>query len=191
MATILRFWKRRGNGATDFERLLRPHVRSLYRMAYRLSGNETDAEDLLQELFLRLQDRTREIAKLDHPYSWLARILYRLYVDEYRRTRHRPRPAADYREQANDDGEDPVTRAEGPPERGPDALAQQAHDNQRLQAALARLPEDQRTVVLLHDAEGYRLTELATILDTPVGTLKSRLHRARRRLRELLREGTL
>lgn len=190
MAKILQLWQRGNGGASDFERVIRPHLPSLYRLAYRLSGTETDAEDLLQEMLLRLHDRTAELVALDRPGTWLARVLYRLYVDEYRRTRLRPSPAADYRSGNPGDEDDPVTEAEAGPELDPEKLAERAHDTARLQRALDALPEDQRTVVLMHDVEGYRLTEVSELIEVPLGTLKSRLHRARRSLRDLLTEGT-
>lgn len=191
MANILQLWQRRNRGTSpDFERVMRPHMPSLYRLAYRLTGAETDAEDLLQELLLRLHGRTVEIAALDRPDIWLSRVLYRLYVDEYRRTRLRPNPAADYRSGNPGDEDDPVTSAEAGPESDPERLAERAHDTARLQRALDALPEKQRVVVLMHDVEGYRLTELSELTDVAIGTLKSRLHRARRSLRDLLTDGT-
>lgn len=190
MAKILQLWQRRNGKAPDFECALRPHLPSLYRMAFRLTGDETNAEDLLQELLLRLQDRAVDIGELDRPGTWLSRVLYRLYVDEHRRNRVRPNPAADYRTGNPGNEDDPVTSAEADPGLDPETLAERAHDAARLQRALDALPEDQRTVVVLHDVEGYRLTELAEMLDVPVGTLKSRLHRARRQLRDLLIKGT-
>lgn len=191
MAKILRLWQRRDDGGgTAFERALRPQLPALYRLSFRLTGNETDAEDLLQELLLRLHDREVDVAGLDRPATWLSRVLYRLYVDEYRRTRLRPDPAADHRHGNPGDEDDPVTSAEAGPELDPETLAERAHDANRLQRALDALPEDQRAVVVLHDVEGYRLTEISELVGTPVGTLKSRLHRARRQLRALLVEGT-
>lgn len=190
MAKILQLWQWRGRGAAEFERLMRPHLANLYRVAYRLTGTETDAEDLLQELMLRLHDRVVEITELDRPGPWLARVLYRLYVDEYRRSRLRPNPAADYRDNDGGDEQDPITEAEAGPELDPETLAERAYDSALLQRALDLLPEEQRVVILLHDVEDYRLTELSDLLEVPVGTLKSRLHRARRRLRKLLADGT-
>lgn len=190
MANILQLWQRRGRDTPDFERLMRPHLPALYRLACRLTGVEADAEDLLQELLLRLHDRVDEIGNLDRPGIWLSRVLYRLYIDEHRRSRLRPDPAADHRDDGADGGGDPVTHAEAPPDSAPETLAERAFESARLQRALDALSEDHRAVVLLHDVEGYRLTELAVILDTPVGTLKSRLHRARRHLRNLLVGGT-
>lgn len=190
MAKILQLWQRSNGGASDFERVMRAHLPSLYRLAFRLTGSETDAEDLLQDLLLRLHSRATELTALDRPGPWLARVLYRLYVDGYRRERLRPNPAADYRSGNPGDEDDPVTSAEAGPESDPEKLAERAHDTARLQRALDALPEEQRTVVLMHDVEGYRLTELSELTDVPVGTLKSRLHRARRSLRDLLTEGT-
>lgn len=186
MATILRFWRRGRSGAALTE-VLRPHVAELYRLAYRLTGSETDSEDLLQDLVVKLHGRADEIASLDKPGIWLARVLYRQYVDGYRRAARRPMPAS---ELGDDTDDDPVAGVVEHESRQPEHLTERHLEADRLQAALDRLNADQRDVVVLHDVEGYRLTELEALLSLPVGTLKSRLHRGRRQLRVLLVDGT-
>lgn len=158
-----------------FEKAIGPWLHDLRRLALRLTGNADDADDLLQELLLRLQPRMAEVAALDKPRPWLARVLYRLFVDQWRRGRSGP---------VYDDESD----IDEQPGHGdlPDAAFERALTRKRLQAALDRLPGSQRDLVLLHDVEGYTLTEIATIVEAPVGTLKSRLHRARAALRERL-----
>lgn len=160
-----------------FERIMRPWLDDLRRLSIRLTGNVDDAEDLLQDLLLRLQPRMDEVAALDQPRPWLARVLYRMFVDQWRRRRSAPD-----RDDASDVDDQPGI------EDAPDAAFERALTRERLQDALDRLPDFQREVVLLHDVEGYTLTEIATITRTPTGTLKSRLHRARAALRaDLLR----
>jgi RNA polymerase sigma-70 factor (ECF subfamily) len=161
----------------SFEALLGPHVDHLYRLAFRFCGNRDDAEDLVQDLLVRLFDRREEIARLDRPRPWLARALYRLYVDRWRRAERSPVVSM---------GEtDPAEDAPAPTP-GPAAELGTAWTRERLLQALQALNPDQRALVALHDVEGYTLSELETLLDTPIGTLKSRLHRARAVLRTRL-----
>lgn len=185
--TILKIWQR-GRHKDSLTDLLRPHIPRLYRLAYRLTGNEADSEDLLQDLVIKLHGRAGEIAALDKPGIWLARVLYRLYIDAYRRALRRPVAVSE-----SEVGADHDNPFEGPADdeaRQPERLTDRRLEAQRLQAALDSLNQDQRAVVILHDVEGYSLPELEYLLSLPVGTLKSRLHRGRRRLRKLLMEGT-
>jgi RNA polymerase sigma-70 factor (ECF subfamily) len=162
-----------------FERHIEPWLPDLRRFALRLTGNRADAEDLIGDLIERLYPRLDEIARLDQPKPWLSRVLYRLFVDRWRRQQSGP----DY---DSDSAPDDTPSADALPEA--DFERQLTRD--RLRAALDRLPAAHRELVLLYDVEGYRLAEISEIMATPVGTLKSRLHRARLRLRELLADGT-
>ncbi|MES1943815.1 RNA polymerase sigma factor SigE [Salinisphaera sp. PC39] len=188
MAGILDIW-RHGRRRDALVRVLRPAMPALYRLAYRLTGQEADAEDLLQDLVVRLYDRADEIARLDRPEIWLSRVLYRLYLDDRRRRGRRPVPVGELA--ANDDDADPVADHPDDPGLAPEALHERGALGERLTRALARLPEAQRIAVILHDVEGYRLAEIAAITGAAEGTVKSRLHRARRELRGLLSDGTL
>lgn len=167
--------------APDFQQLLRPHVDFLYRLACRFTGRAADAEDLVQDTLIKLLPHTDEMREIEQLRPWLARVLYRQFVDFVRRRGRSPLDAAP----GDDSGGDPLGQlaaAEDGPEESLDRSLRQEH----LVHALEQLAPEQRAVLALHDIEGYRLEELETMLETPLGTLKSRLHRARRRLRALL-----
>ena len=169
----------------DFESLLAPHVDHLFRVAYRFTGNQEDAEDLVQDLLAKLYTRQREVAAVDRLRPWLVRVLYRQFVDDWRkRSRLRLFPGGQPEQDADPD---PLSQlqAEDP---GPGEETENRLTRERLEQGLAGLTRDHRAVLTLHDIEGYTLPELETVLDAPVGTLKSRLHRARARLREVLGE---
>jgi RNA polymerase sigma factor (sigma-70 family) len=163
----------------SFEALLRPHVEYLHRLAWRFTGSTADAEDLVQDVLLKLYPRSRQLAAVEQLRPWLAKVLYRTYVDFARRQSRSPASGL-----ADDAGGDEArldafpTAEDGPPE-----LAERGERRERLLAALQKLNPEQRAVVVMHDIEGYVLEELESVLQAPLGTLKSRLHRARQQLR--------
>lgn len=161
------------------------HLPALYRCAYRWTGAVERAEDLLQELLVRLYPKLAELRTLDRIRPWALRVMYRIFVDQLRRERSSPvqygAAVAGDDEAALDEDEASIDPAAGPPE-----LAEQHLTQKRILAAWAQLGEEHRAVLSLHDIEDYSLPELAQIMDVPIGTLKSRLHRARAKLRELL-----
>ena len=169
-------WFSRGADSSNFEQLISPHIDYLYRLAYRFTNNRLDAEDLVQDLLVKLYGRREEVAGIEKLRPWLAQVLYRMFLDQVRQNQRRP---------ISDDADIDIGEFEHP-DRGPAQLLEQAITQERLQVAYGRLNQDQRALLALHDIEGYTLLELETILETPVGTLKSRLHRARKRLREYL-----
>jgi RNA polymerase sigma factor (sigma-70 family) len=175
-----------GSGdAAEFERLLRPHVPALYRSAYRWTGAVDRAEDLVQQLLMRLFPRLAELRALEQVRPWALRVMYRIFVDELRRTRASP---VQFGADANDDGAGVEDEAWLDPGPEPAALVEQQLTQERLLRAWEQLGEEHRAVLSMHDIEDYTLPELAQIMDIPLGTLKSRLHRARARLRALLAE---
>ena len=176
MVNIVNLFKSRYRRSDRFERVIRPQIDSMYRFAYRLCGSRADAEDLVQDFLVRLFPKIDQLESVDKLSPWLSRGLYRLYVDSYRSSQRAAR--------VFDTGD---VRDEMPDERpSPFEHAHESEISADIAAALRQLNDDQRIVVLLHDAEGYTLRELSEILDTPVGTLKSRLHRARDNLKNLL-----
>ena len=181
MPPVLPF-RRTPTAASKFEDLLRPHVEPLYRLAFRFTGSVADAEDLVQNVLLKLYPRTPELTDIEQLRPWLARVLYRQYVD-FARQRARSPIAGLATDTEGDDGPlDTLPAIED----GPEEHTERTGWRERILAALERLNPEQRAVVVMHDVEGYSLEELETILQTPLGTLKSRLHRARHRLRSLL-----
>jgi RNA polymerase sigma factor (sigma-70 family) len=171
--------------AAEFERLMREHIPALYRCAYRWTGAVERAEDLLQELLVRLYPKLEQLRTLDRIRPWALRVMYRIFVDQLRRERSSPvqygTAAPSDEEAAPEEDEAFIDPAAGPPE-----LMEQQLTQERIVAAWGQLGEEHRAVLSLHDIEDYSLPELAQIMDVPIGTLKSRLHRARAKLRELL-----
>jgi len=181
MPPVLRFGRTR-TAASKFEDLLRPQVEYLYRLAWRFTGSVADAEDLVQDVLLKLYPRTRELLDIERLRPWLAKVLYRQYIDFFRKRARSPLVELAADSEGEDDPLDTLPALED----GPEDHAERSRLRERILAALERLSPEQRAVVTMHDVEGYSLEELETILETPLGTLKSRLHRARRRLRALL-----
>ena len=155
-----------------FEAFVRPHYEVLYRIAYRLTRSRPDAEDLVQEVCVRAYPRLAEIAELDNPRAWLVCVLRRLYIDQ---TRRYERSHVDSLE---------VVPADALISTLPGLLeqAELATRRQQLDRAWQRLDPEQRTLLALHDVEGYSLAELHEITGLKHGTLKSKLHRARVKL---------
>ena len=174
------------NNNLVFERLVRPHFDRLYRLAWRLAGSKAEADDLFQELLIKAYGMLDELVKIEQPGSWLSRVMYHLFIDQKRRfARHRMHTVQEG--QLPGDG-----LAELPGTGGPAYDNQRLEQIQRLDRALAQLSDEHRVVVLLHDTEGYKLSEIQELTGIPVGTVKSRLHRARARLRDILTaDGTI
>ncbi len=169
-----------------FERVVRPHFERLYRLAWRLTGTKAEAEDLFQELLIKAFGMLDELVHIEEPGSWLSRVMYNLFVDQHRRF-------ARQRMHLVDEGHLPgqgLSDLAG--NLDPVEDQERLEKFRRLDAALQQLSEDHRHVVLLHDTEGYKLEEIEAFTGVPVGTIKSRLHRARARLRQILEDdGTI
>ncbi len=169
-----------------FERIVRPHFDRLFRLAWRLTGNKADAEDLFQELLIRAFGKLDDLVGIDQPGPWLCRVMYNLFVDERRRFARRRMHTVEESRLAGEG------LAGLPGTDDPDYDNQRIETLQRLDRALDQLSDEHRLVVLLHDTEGYKLTEIQDLTGLPVGTIKSRLHRARARLRDILTaDGTI
>ena len=167
------------------ERLLRPHFDRLYRLAFRLTGNRADAEDLFQDVLIRAFEKIDTIATLEQPGSWLGRVMYNRFVDGSRKR-------ARQRLVVVQDGDMPGDGIEGlPGSASAEVDAGRLEQLKALHRALALLSEEHRIVLLLHDTEGYKIKEIEELTGIPAGTVKSRLHRARARLKDVLfKKGT-
>jgi RNA polymerase sigma-70 factor (ECF subfamily) len=165
------------DGVPTWEEVARNHGRFLYNVAYRLTGNDDDARDLVQESLLRVR-RGLETYQPGSLEGWLARIVTNVFLDEVRRKRRRP-------EQALPDDPDRVLPAES----GADDVAVAAGLSDEIQRALASMPEEFRVPVVLRDVADQTYEDIATALGVPVGTVRSRLHRGRRMLRTVLAKG--
>ena len=166
--------------APDFTTMTLVHAGALFRTAYHLAGNHADAEDLTQETYLRAY-RGFATFRGGDVRSWLFTILRHVFLDECRR-RHRMPPV----ETVDDDAYPFIVNRAGPwaPSAETEALRRLPSDT--VERAFAALPPDWRLVVLLADIEELSYREIASIMEIPLGTVMSRLHRARRRLQEQL-----
>lgn len=172
-----------GQHADFFEHIVRRYARQVFSLAYRMTGNDADAQDLTQEAFFRVfraLDRIRPDVPLE---GWLYRIVTNLFIDSVRRRRLRveslDQPAVT---RTGQEVERPVVDPCGNPE----VLVVDATVDAPVQRALLELSPELRAVVLLSDVEGFSYEEIAHFLRLPLGTVKSRLHRARRSLRDRL-----
>ncbi|TWD84735.1 RNA polymerase sigma-70 factor (ECF subfamily) [Kribbella amoyensis] len=165
------------SGSFEAEALpLRPR---LYLTALRLTGNPHDAEDLLQETYLRAFRGYAGFRPGTNLMAWLARILRNTFVNSYRKRQREPRTVPD----------DPITTSRSATagvEVSAEATVVDALPDPRLQEALSTLPDKYRRAVLLYDVDGFSYREIAALFDVPVGTVMSRIHRGRRALKERL-----
>ena len=158
----------------SWEDVARDHGRFLYTVAFRLTGNDDDAQDLVQEVLLRVR-KGLETYRPGSLEGWLSRITTNTFLDEVRRRRRRPVDPLP-------DDADRVLPASA----GADlALAGEALPDD-VQSALRGLPPDYRAAVVLCDVVGLPYQEIADALEVPVGTVRSRIHRGRAMLREVL-----
>lgn len=167
-----------------FEALVQPHLVTMYRFAYRLAGQQQDAEDLVQDVVVKLYSRLDELENVQQLRPWLNRVLYRQFIDQVRRkNRQGDRPLT---ELVGTDGQADWLDSLESDSVGPDLHLEQARLGPALDRAMMTLTPDQRTLLLLHDVDGWRQEDIAAVLDIPLGTVKSRLHRCRAALRKKL-----
>lgn len=169
-----------------FEKLVQPHLEAMYRFAFRLSGQQQDAEDLVQDVVVKLYPRLEELEGIEQLRPWLNRVLYRHFIDQVRRKgRRADRPVSDVAEP-----EQQATFLDSYAADMPELTEQ--IDSARLKpimdSVIQELSPDMRTLMLLHDVDGWSQEDIARVLEVPVGTVKSRVHRCRASLREKLLE---
>ncbi len=159
-------------GGTKIAQLVAEHHQAIYRYAYRLSGCAADAEDLTQQVFLSAQQNLGQLRSVDHPRNWLYAILRNDFLKACRK--RRPMPFGDL-----------PLGLENIPAEIPD---DDAIDRERLQQALDELPPDFRLVVMMFYFEDCSYRQIAESLKLPIGTVMSRLARAKAHLRAKLFE---
>jgi RNA polymerase sigma-70 factor (ECF subfamily) len=160
-----------------WDQLIESHGKRLFNLAFQFAGSREEAEDLTQEIFIRLYRNLRSYRGEVPLIGWALRLSRNLCIDHYRKTRrekswHRVSETVLDILPSVDDVE---------------ADAQRHQHVEEVYQALSELPEDQAEAVLLCDLQGWSFEETAAYQDIPMGTLKSRLHRARNRLTEVVR----
>ena len=163
-------------GVPSWEEIARTYGRFLYTLAYRLTGNHDDAQDLVQDVLLRVR-RGLESYRPGSMEGWLSRITTNAFLDTVRRQRRRPVDLLP---------EEPERVT--PPSPPADAALEAEVLPEDVQAALRRLPSEYRSAVVLSDVVGLTYQEISEALDVPVGTVRSRLHRGRALLKGALRQ---
>lgn len=164
---------------TAFEQLILKYQDRLFNTMLHVAGNTEDASDVVQEAFLQAYLRLATFRQTSQFYTWLYRIAFNLSLG----IRRKRKPTASVEKMLYETGDEPIGEDASPLEKvGNDEMAQ------ILWNAIDHLHEDYRSAIVLREMEGCSYEEIATILDLPVGTVRSRLHRARNILKDMLQK---
>jgi RNA polymerase sigma-70 factor (ECF subfamily) len=180
MSRLLKF--RVTRSPTDrFEALMRPHFKALHRSARRFAWNDSDAEDLVQDVCMKAYAHFADLEKMEHQRAWLLRVLYHTFVDSRRGDLRSPTYIGE-----SIDHEEAVDLTEKS-HLQPDEQVDRMMRVERVLGAMALLDKELCSLLAMHDVDGLSIEELAAITDLPEGTIKSRLFRTRTKLGRLLK----
>ena len=167
-----------------FEVELLPHLEALHTFAFHMTGREEDAEDLVQDTYMKAFKFIDKYDQGTNAKAWLFKILKNVYINEFRRKNRRPKQV-DYEDASGlHEGEDSALTSYYD-------LREDVFDNimgDEVSEAIQSLPEEFRTIIFLCDIEDFSYDEISKILEIPVGTVRSRLFRARNMLKEKLKD---
>jgi RNA polymerase sigma-70 factor, ECF subfamily len=169
----------RSNGSPSEADMLSEHIDGLYSYALALSRNRVDAEDLVQETYVRAIPAVQRLRKESNVKSWMFTILRNIWLNQLRQ----PRIAV---QMSGTDIDQGLPEFRVPSAKDPHSLLLTSLDQDQVRQAISRLPVDSREIILLREFEDLSYQEIAGVLKCPIGTVMSRLGRARSKLRELL-----
>ncbi len=174
-----------------FDRLMEIHQSRIYNLTYRMMGSKEDASDMTQETFLRAFNSLNRFRGSSSFSTWVYRIACNLCLDEIKRQKRQKARVVDATVQIADDEEIDLIEQMGDSSLDPQEVLIRREKQEMIQQAIATLPEHQRATLVLYDIQGEPYEEIAVALDISIGTVKSRLNRARLSLKsrlEALRE---
>jgi RNA polymerase sigma-70 factor (ECF subfamily) len=167
-----------------FNREFMPHINSMYNFAFRLTMDEDEANDLVQDTYLKAFRFISSFERGTNAKAWLFRILKNSFINDYRKRSKEP-SKVDYQEVETTYNSEEAAEVDHTTDLRVETVQDMIGDE--VATALNSLPVDFRTVIILCDIEGFTYEEMAKILDIPIGTVRSRLHRARNLLKDKLR----
>lgn len=176
--------KARNGDIEAFELLIEKHQKKVFNIALRMIGNYDDASELAQEVFIRVFKSIRSFKEESSFSTWIYRITANVCLDEIRKRKNKNFVSLDD-DLKLDDGD--VKRQVMDPEPTPEILAEKNETRKIVNEAIQSLPADHRIVIALRDIQGFSYDEISKIVNCPVGTVKSRINRARQTLREILK----
>lgn len=163
----------------EFQKVMVPYMDMLYGYAVYLTGDKEDASDLLQETYLKAYRFFDKFQRGTNAKAWLYRVMRNTHINDYRRTKRTP-DLVEYDEQVSHHY---MTRRDEP---GPDQIPGEIFEDE-VAVAIAKLPEKFKSVIVLRDVEDLPYEDIADALEIPIGTVRSRLHRARSILFDILK----
>jgi RNA polymerase sigma-70 factor (ECF subfamily) len=169
-----------------FNRLITTHQTRLFNVAYRIMGDPDDAADATQEALISAFRKLKSYRGGSFR-AWLMRIVTNACYDELRRRKRRPAVSMDDLGEETLEADDSGVGTLRAPQDGPESEAMRSELARAIQDCLDRLPDEFRVVAVLADVQGYEYREVAEVVGKPLGTVKSRLARARARLRDCLK----
>ena len=184
MANVIKF-KRKNSLKGRFDKVMEPHFDALYAAARRMTMSPHDAEDLVQEVCIKALNRLDDLEQMAYPRAWLLRVMYHQFVDDTRRASRSPVDAAETGDESSHP--DDLVAHDVPPEERTDRDQQ----IERVLRAMRCLDPDHCALVTMHDVEGIGIEEISELTGMPAGTIKSQLHRTRKKLGRLLKSSAI
>jgi len=167
------------NNAEKLDELINTHKTHIFKNALRLTGSKESAEDLIQDLIVDLYARSVNVDEIHFPKAWLSKVIYRRFSENKKREKNTI--TVENIDELSSDSHHALLASRVTNDEAADICTQN-----ELIVAMNKLNPEQRSVLLLHDVEGYSLVELHEHTSIPIGTLKSRLHRARNAMQKIL-----